>query len=573
MPGMLATYNVAGNTSVLELFKIGIGALRAVIASRGPPVGRRGGQLRLRVMLATYNVAVNTSLFELFKIGIGPSSSHTVGPMRAARRFVSELGSQTDQVARVQVELYGSLAHTGIGHGTDSAILLGLAGEQPDAVDPERIEGIIAEIRERHSIPLGGGGAIPFHQGEDLLFHPDQMFPPGTQAETSHPNGMRFTAFGAGGESLRQTIFYSVGGGFILSAAELAPNPEEKQVAPRQVPYPFKSAAELLAIADANQLTIAELVLANECALLEADQRLSQPTINRPTLATQLESCHPSRSGGSPSALASPAPADQVHQSILALWQAMQSCTERGLATEGILPGGLKVRRRAPRLYQRAQELDAQSLGNPAKPRDPLAPLDWVSLFAIAVNEENAAGGRVVTAPTNGAAGVIPAIAQYYMRFIETEKSAEEKQAGLIRFFLTAAAIGILYKENASISGAEVGCQGEVGVACSMAAGGLVAALNGSNAQVEHAAEIAMEHNLGMTCDPIGGLVQIPCIERNAMGAVKAVNACRMAMHETEGHKLSLDQVIETMYRTGMDMQSRYKETSQAGLALNIIEC
>ena len=246
----------------------------------------------------------------------------------------------------------------------------------------------------------------------------------------------------------------------------------------------------------------------------------------------------------------------------------MQSCTERGVATGGILPGGLNVHRRAPRLHQRILALD-----DSGKSRDPLAPLDWVSLYAIAVNEENAAGGRVVTAPTNGAAGVIPAIAHYYMRFIDTDKSAAEKEAALLRFFLTAAAIGILYKENASISGAEVGCQGEVGVACSMAAGGLVAALNGTNAQVEHAAEIAMEHNLGMTCDPIGGLVQIPCIERNAMGAVKAVNACRMAMHETEGHKLSLDQVIETMYRTGLDMQTRYKETSQAGLALNIIEC
>jgi L-serine dehydratase len=261
-----------------------------------------------------------------------------------------------------------------------------------------------------------------------------------------------------------------------------------------------------------------------------------------------------------------------VASGILALWLAMQQSTQRGIATEGILPGGLNVRRRAPRLFQRIQALDTRAAQGTIA-RDPLAPLDWVSLFAIATNEENAGGGRVVTAPTNGAAGVIPAIAQYYLQFIETEQSPEQKEQGLLRFFLTAAAIGILYKENASISGAEVGCQGEVGVACSMAAGGLVAALTGTNAQVEHAAEIAMEHNLGMTCDPIGGLVQIPCIERNAMGAVKAVNACRMAMHETEGHKLSLDQVIETMYRTGLDMQSRYKETSQAGLALNIIEC
>lgn len=494
---------------------------------------------------------MNTSLFELFKIGIGPSSSHTVGPMRAALRFVRELPDVV-AVTRVQVELYGSLAHTGIGHGTDRAILLGLSGEQPDTVDPAAIEGLIEGIRGRARLALNGRNVIAFDGATDLLFRRDQMYPPHAEAATSHPNGLRFMAFGEAGAVLSQAVFYSVGGGFILSAAELAPNPEEKQVAPRDVPYPFGSAAELLLVAETNRLSIAELVLANECALLESDCKLAQPAINRPGVLV---------GGGSSTR-------GKIQSSILALWQAMQQCTERGIATHGILPGGLNVRRRAPRLYQRALELDASD-----KPRDPLAPLDWVSLYAIAVNEENAAGGRVVTAPTNGAAGVIPAIASYYTRFIAQELTTDEREAGLVRFFLTAAAIGILYKENASISGAEVGCQGEVGVACSMAAGGLVAALNGTNAQVEHAAEIAMEHNLGMTCDPIGGLVQIPCIERNAMGAVKAVNACRMAMHETEGHKLSLDQVIETMYRTGMDMQSRYKETSQAGLALNIIEC
>lgn len=500
---------------------------------------------------------MNTSLFELFKIGIGPSSSHTVGPMRAALRFVRELSALDSfrTTTHIVVELYGSLAHTGIGHGTDRAILLGLSGHAPDAIDPARIDAIIAEIRASRAISLAGSLRVPFVESTDLLFHRDQMYPPGSEAATSHPNGMRFTAF-AGVEMISQQVFYSVGGGFILSAAELAPDPQEKAVEPRAVPYPFSSAEELLAIAEANHLTIAELVLANEVALL------SNPRINRPT---PTHSCHPSAKRED---LVLVSPENQVRASILALWDAMQSCTERGMATEGILPGGLNVRRRAPRLHQRIQALDESD-----KPRDPLAPLDWVSLFAIAVNEENAAGGRVVTAPTNGAAGVIPAIAHYYMRFIEVSLSAEEKTAGILRYFLTAAAIGILYKENASISGAEVGCQGEVGVACSMAAGGLVAALNGTNAQVEHAAEIAMEHNLGMTCDPIGGLVQIPCIERNAMGAVKAVNACRMAMHETEGHKLSLDQVIETMYRTGMDMQSRYKETSLAGLALNIIEC
>ena len=504
---------------------------------------------------------MNTSLFELFKIGIGPSSSHTVGPMRAALRFVSELSSSPSQVQRIQVELYGSLAHTGLGHGTDRAILLGLSGEQPDTVDPARIDSIVAAVRSSRTLNLGGSHLIAFNEPEDLVFRRDLMIPPAANPAASHPNGMRFTALDASGAILSQTIFYSVGGGFILSAAELAPDPEEKQVTPRSVPYPFASAAQLLILCESNHLTIAELILANECALLASDQQLASPSINRPN------------SPAAPHLVPQPSeppssPAEHIHVSILALWHTMQSCTERGIATGGILPGGLNVHRRAPRLHQRILALEESG-----KPRDPLAPLDWVSLYAIAVNEENAAGGRVVTAPTNGAAGVIPAIAHYYMRFIDIDKSPAEKEAALLRFFLTAAAIGILYKENASISGAEVGCQGEVGVACSMAAGGLVAALNGTNAQVEHAAEIAMEHNLGMTCDPIGGLVQIPCIERNAMGAVKAVNACRMAMHETEGHKLSLDQVIETMYRTGLDMQSRYKETSQAGLALNIIEC
>ena len=498
---------------------------------------------------------MNTSLFELFKIGIGPSSSHTVGPMRAALRFVRELESAglLERLGRVRAELYGSLAHTGTGHGTDRAVLLGLSGEAPDTIAPGTIDGKLQVIRGQHELVLGGVRAIPFEESTDLLFRREMMYPQGAKAERSHPNGMRFTAFHASGEMLSQGVFYSVGGGFILSSEELAPDPLERLVTPRSVPFPFASAEQLLHCAEENGLTIAELVLANECALL-TDERAGKPAknIGRPGISET-----------------STAPiAEQIKDSILALWVAMQSSMERGIATHGVLPGGLNVRRRAPRLHERIKGLD-----DSGKPRDPLAPLDWVSLFAIAVNEENAAGGRVVTAPTNGAAGVIPAIAQYYLQFIETEKTAAKKEEGLLRFFLTASAIGVLYKENASISGAEVGCQGEVGVACSMAAGGLVAALGGTNAQVEHAAEIAMEHNLGMTCDPIGGLVQIPCIERNAMGAVKAVNACRMAMHETEGHKLSLDQVIETMYRTGMDMQSRYKETSLGGLALNIIEC
>ncbi|MCU1222627.1 MAG: L-serine dehydratase 1, partial [Edaphobacter sp.] len=458
---------------------------------------------------------MNTSLFELFKIGIGPSSSHTVGPMRAALCFVRMLDSAAvlSRTARVVVHLYGSLALTGIGHGTDRAILLGLLGEAPDTVDPAQIEAKLAAIRTTRNLNLLGRRSIPFTESQDLLFHRDQMYP--APNIVSHPNGMRFTAFDETGNLLAEDVFYSIGGGFILSEAERT---AESSTSTRTVPYPFRSAADLLATAKQNDLTIADLLLANEVALLND----TTVTINRP---------EPESSSQLLSAEA------KIEASILTLWRTMQSCTQRGIEIEGILPGGLNVRRRAPRLVRRLQAEGS---------KDPLAPMDWVTVYAMAVNEENAAGGRVVTAPTNGAAGVIPAIAHYYMRFTD---GADE--AGLIRYFLTAAAIGILYKENASISGAEVGCQGEVGVACSMAAGGLVAALNGTNAQVEHAAEIAMEHNLGMTCDPIGGLVQIPCIERNGMGAVKAINAARMAMHETGDHKLSLDQVIATMYQTG----------------------
>jgi L-serine dehydratase len=539
---------------------------------------------------------VNTSLFELFKIGIGPSSSHTVGPMRAALRFTRELASANllEKTAKVNVDLYGSLALTGIGHGTDRAILLGLLGEAPDTVDPATVEAKIAAVRSTGSLALNGSKTIHFLEAEDLHFRRNQMYPDTTVV--SHPNGMRFTAFDENGAIFADEVFYSIGGGFIVSEAERT---AESLTNARTVPYPFRSAADLLATAKQHNLTIAELLLANEVALLN-DPTIS---INRPQgtsiPTTNARVPHPSQSHregweeqtsermasalpeqslvkGTASAVPQPSTAEgalapevpsqtpkaQIRSSILALWQAMQQCTERGIATEGILPGGLNVRRRAHRLADRLNTIGS---------KDPLAPIDWVTVYAMAVNEENAAGGRVVTAPTNGAAGVIPAIANYYTHFIEGTE--EEKQEGIIRYFLTAAAIGILYKENASISGAEVGCQGEVGVACSMAAGGLVAALNGTNAQIEHAAEIAMEHNLGMTCDPIGGLVQIPCIERNGMGAVKAINACRMAMHETGDHKISLDQVIATMYQTGLDMQSRYKETSLAGLALNIIEC
>jgi L-serine dehydratase len=444
-----------------------------------------------------------------------------MGPMRAARRFAVELeaGGVLGRVAEVRVELYGSLALTGRGHGTDRAVLLGLSGEEAATIDPATIDPKLAEIRRSGQLVILGTYAIPFREVEHLIFHRDQMLPPG--AVTQHPNGVRFTAFDAAGNVLMAGTYFSIGGGFIVADGEEA---LPKTAADAVLPYPFASAAELLAMAAERGLAIWELMLANECASREPER---------------------------------------VRAGILHIWSVMQACIERGMATEGILPGGLNVRRRALRLAERLRQKAATN-----DPSDPLAPLDWLTVFAMAVNEENAAGGRVVTAPTNGAAGVIPAVGCYYRDFIP---GADED--GILRYFLTSAAIGVLYKENASISGAEVGCQGEVGVACSMAAGGLAAALGGTNEEVEHAAEIGMEHNLGMTCDPIGGLVQIPCIERNAMGAVKAVQACRLAMNETEGHKVSLDQVIRTMYLTGLDMQSRYKETSLAGLALNVIEC
>ncbi|MGC2298575.1 MAG: L-serine ammonia-lyase, partial [Acidobacteriaceae bacterium] len=390
------------------------------------------------------------------------------------------------------------------------------SGEEAATIDPASIEPKLAEIRSSGRLELLGSHPIPFREANDLIFHRDQMIPPG--AVTQHPNGVRFSAFDASGNVLVTRTYFSIGGGFIVADGEdAAPKAVPAGLA---MPYPFASAAELLRMAEEADAPIWKVMLANECALREPED---------------------------------------VRAGILHIWSVMQACIERGMVTEGILPGGLAVRRRAMRLAERLRGKGSV---------DPLAPLDWVTVYAMAVNEENAAGGRVVTAPTNGAAGVIPAVGRYYRDFIP---GADEE--GILRYFLTSAAVGVLYKENASISGAEVGCQGEVGVACSMAAGGLAAALGGTNAEVEHAAEIGMEHNLGMTCDPIGGLVQIPCIERNAMGAVKAVQACRLAMNETEGHKVSLDQVIQTMYLTGLDMQSRYKETSLAGLALNIIEC
>jgi L-serine dehydratase len=457
---------------------------------------------------------MKTSVFDLFKVGIGPSSSHTVGPMRAARQFVADLerAGLLAKAQRIVTELFGSLALTGIGHATDRAILLGLSGEKPETVDPAAIESIVAGIRAEESINVLAKVRVRFLETRDLLFLNNETLP-------GHPNAMRFTAFDEVGSVLESAIFYSVGGGFIERADNAAQESAALPALP--VPNPFSSAAELLAVANGRALPIWRIILENECSLR---------------------------------------PEHEVRQRLVDIWAVMNDCIERGLATEGILPGGLKVRRRAPRLLARLKARQNEI--------DPLAAMDWVNAFAMAVNEENAAGGRVVTAPTNGAAGLVPAVGRYYRQFIP-----DASDEGLLQYLLTAGAIGILYKENASISGAEVGCQGEVGVACSMAAAGLAGALGGSNDEVEHAAEIGMEHHLGMTCDPIGGLVQIPCIERNAIGAVKAINACRMAMQEGGGHIVSLDQVIRTMYQTGLDMQSRYKETALAGLAVNVKDC
>jgi L-serine dehydratase len=471
---------------------------------------------------------VTTSLFDLYKVGIGPSSSHTMGPMRAAREFLLALDARglLNQATEIRADLYGSLALTGVGHGTDRAIILGLLGLEAATIEPDTIDTTLEAIHLSSRLALLGRHTVPFRAEQHIIFHRDQMLPPG--AQSTHPNGLRFAAVDVTGASLFAGTYFSIGGGFIVEdGADVKKAP---QTTAATLPYPFRSAADLLAMAQRDGLRIDEIMLRNECAL-----RGSRPEA-----------------------------AEDVRRDILHIWQVMQSCVARGLATDGVLPGGLRVRRRAKRL---AARLESQAATGKAS-GDPLAPLDWVTVYAMAVNEENAAGSRVVTAPTNGAAGLVPAVAHYYSKHVP---GADE--AGILRYFLTSAAIGILYKENASISGAEVGCQGEVGVACSMAAGGLVAAMGGTNAQVEHAAEIGMEHNLGMTCDPIGGLVQIPCIERNAMGAVKAVHACRMALAEEDEHKVSLDQVIRTMYETGLDMQSRYKETSLAGLALNVIEC
>lgn len=458
---------------------------------------------------------MSLSVFDLFKIGIGPSSSHTVGPMRAAARFAEGLRrdgllTQTDSI---KAELYGSLGATGKGHGSDKAILLGLEGEHPDTIDTESIPARLQAIRDSGRLRLLGEHEIGFVEKQHLAMIRKPL--------PYHPNGMIFRAFDAAGLQIRSREYYSVGGGFVVDedAAGHDRIVEDSTV----LPYPFRTAKELLAHCSEQHLSVSQVMLANEAAWR---------------------------------------PEAQTRERLLHIWQVMQDCVEAGCRHEGILPGGLKVKRRAPALYRQLSRHPEANL------RDALSVLDWVNLYALAVNEENAYGGRVVTAPTNGAAGIVPAVLHYYMRFVP---GASED--GVVRFLLTAAAIGILYKENASISGAEVGCQGEVGVACSMAAGALCEVMGGTPQQVENAAEIGMEHNLGLTCDPIGGLVQVPCIERNAMGSVKAINAVRMALRGDGQHYVSLDKVIRTMRQTGADMKSKYKETARGGLAVNIIEC
>ncbi len=459
---------------------------------------------------------MSVSVLDLFKIGIGPSSSHTVGPMRAARLFAGGLRERglLARTARVRAELYGSLGATGRGHGSDGAILLGLEGEAPDEVDTDSVPQRLASIRETRRVRLLGEQDIGFDEKQDLLLYRRESLP-------FHPNGMRFTAFDAQGVELQSRTYYSVGGGFVLdeSATDSSPIVEDN----RPLPHPFASGDELLARCRETGLPISALMLANEGAWRAPEE---------------------------------------TRAALLRIWAVMQDCVRRGCENEGVMPGALRVRRRAAQMHRRLASAP------PAGTHDPLGAIDWVNLYALAVNEENAAGGRVVTAPTNGAAGIVPAVLHYYMRFVPGASDD-----GVVRFLLTAAAIGLLYKQNASISGAEVGCQGEVGVACSMAAGGLAEVLGGTPEQVENAAEIGMEHNLGLTCDPVGGLVQVPCIERNAMGSVKAINAARLALQGDGRHLVSLDRVIKTMRETGADMKAKYKETSRGGLAVNVIEC
>ncbi|MFJ8686447.1 L-serine ammonia-lyase [Micromonospora wenchangensis] len=454
------------------------------------------------------------SVFDLFSVGIGPSSSHTVGPMRAGRTFVAGLKADglLHTVTRVGAELFGSLGATGHGHGSDRAVLLGLAGESPETVDTDSVAPRVAEIRARRRLALLGSQEIDFEPDRDLVLHRRRSLP-------YHPNGMVFSAWDAAGAQVRSRTYYSVGGGFVVD--EAAAGADRITADTTAVPHPFSTGAELLDVTAGTGLSISGVMLANELS------RRGEP---------------------------------DVRAGLLDIWRVMRECVARGGERDGVLPGGLRVRRRAAEL-RRSLEADAGAA-------DPLRAMDWVTLFALAVNEENAAGGRVVTAPTNGAAGIIPAVLHYYTRFVP-----DASDEGVVRFLLAAGAIGVLFKENASISGAEVGCQGEVGSACSMAAAGLAEALGGTPEQVENAAEIGMEHNLGLTCDPVGGLVQIPCIERNAVASIKAITAARLALRGDGVHHVSLDKVIKTMRETGADMKVKYKETARGGLAVNVIEC
>lgn len=454
------------------------------------------------------------SVFDLFRVGIGPSSSHTVGPMKAAGRFVDALSADglLGRVAALKVELFGSLGATGHGHGSVAAVVLGLAGHQPDRVDPSSVRPLVDQVRAEHRLTIAGRYTIDFDCDTDVVLHRRRSLP-------VHSNGMIFTAFGGDGGVVSQRTYYSVGGGFVLDESETGPNRVVPDSTP--LPFPFRTGAELLEHCAATGFSVARLMRENE-RVWRSD--------------------------------------DEIDAGLLHVWAVMQECIHHGMTTEGLLPGGLRVRRRAPELLHQLQvETDST---------DPLRGMDWITLYALAVNEENAGGGRVVTAPTNGAAGVVPAVMMYYRRFMNG--SGDE---GIIRFLLTAGAIGVVIKELASISGAEVGCQGEIGAACSMAAAGMAAVMGGTPGQVENAAEIGMEHNLGLTCDPVGGLVQIPCIERNAIAAVKAVTAARTALRGDGHHIVSLDSVLKTMRETGADMSVKYKETARGGLALNVIEC
>ncbi|MDQ0211007.1 L-serine ammonia-lyase [Arthrobacter bambusae] len=454
------------------------------------------------------------SVLDLFSIGIGPSSSHTVGPMRAAKRFTDGLESsgQLAATVRVQAELFGSLGATGRGHGSDKAVVLGLQGQSPETVDTSTADDQVAAAALDAELRIAGHHRVDFNWDEDVVLHRRKSLP-------AHPNGMTFRALDHTGEVLRERSFYSIGGGFVVDGDASG---SDKVVADStELPHPFTTADELLAICAREDMSISDVMLANE-------------------LVWRSEA--------------------ELRERLLQIWAVMRECVDNGCAAEGILPGGLNVKRRAPSLFKTLTADTAVS--------DPLRAMEWVNLFALAVNEENAAGGRIVTAPTNGAAGIVPAVLHYYTKFVQ---GADDD--GVVRFLLAAAAVGILFKINASISGAEVGCQGEVGSACSMAAAGLCEVLGGTPEQVENAAEVGIEHNLGLTCDPVGGLVQIPCIERNAIASVKAINAARLALHGDGSHKVSLDKAIKTMRETGADMKSKYKETSRGGLAVNVVEC